>query len=302
MRVLVTGGAGFIGSNLVEELVKNNTVTVVDNLSSGSLNNLKSAKDKICFINDECKNLGHLWSHGHDFDVIFHLGIPSASPMYKENKTLVGNSINDMIHVMEFAKTGSTKKVIYASSSSLYNGLPPPHAEDMKINVTDYYTEARLGIERIAELYYKLYGVKSVGLRLFSVYGMHEEAKGKYANIITQFMWDMKKGKQPTIFGDGKQYRDFTFVKDVVKAFVFMMDRDIGCEVYNVGSGSVSDFNTVVGLLNCMMGTDIKPTYIKNPIQNYVHQTHADTRKIYRLGYEPDYTLERGLDELLNGG
>ena len=302
MKSLVTGGAGFIGSNLVEELVKNNSVTVLDNLSSGNLANLKSVQDKICFINDSCSNISHLWSHSMSFDVIFHLGIPSASPMYKQNRRLVGDSINDMISVMEFARMGGVKKVIYASSSSLYNGLPPPHAEDMEIKVTDYYTEARLSIERIAELYYKLYGVKSVGLRLFSVYGMHEEAKKNYANIITQFMWDMKKGKQPVIFGDGKQYRDFTFVKDVVKAFVLMMNTDFGCEVYNVGSGIVYDFNTVVNLLNSMMGTNIKPTYIENPIQNYVHYTHADLRKIRRLGYEPDYTLSCGVGELMKGG
>ena len=110
--------------------------------------------------------------------MIYHLGIPSSSPMYKSNPLLVGEAINGMIAIMELAKRSGTRKVVFASSSSLYNGIPTPHREDASILVTDYYTEARLGIERVAELYNKLYGINYAALRFFSVYGPHERAKG----------------------------------------------------------------------------------------------------------------------------
>lgn len=298
MKILVTGGAGFIGSNLVEELIKENSVIVLDNLHSGSLDNLKEAKEKIKIINDSCNNICELKLP--KVDIIFHLGIPSSSPMYKQNPLLVGEAINGSINVFEYAKKEKVKKVIFASSSSLYNGLQSPHNENMDIKVTDFYTEARLCIERIAKLYNVLYGVKSVGLRFFSVYGPHEEAKGKYANIVSQFLWEMKKGKSPIIYGDGTQKRDFVFVKDVVKACLLLMNLEFEYDVFNVGTGNSYSFNDVVNILNNKLNTNLKPTYIEMPIKNYVDHTLADTRKIRSLGYQFEYSLEKGIDKILS--
>jgi UDP-glucose 4-epimerase len=294
----VTGGAGFIGSNLVEELVKKNSVIVLDNLHSGSLDNLKKAKDKIEIINDSCNNIYKLKLP--NVDIIFHLGIPSSSPMYKQDPLLVGEAINGAVSVFEYAKKEKVKKVIFASSSSLYNGLQPPHNESMQIRVTDFYTEARLCIERIAHLYNILYGVKAVGLRFFSVYGHHEEAKGKYANIVTQFLWEMKKGNSPIIYGDGTQKRDFVFVKDVVKACLLLANSEFEYDVFNVGTGKSYSFNEVVNILNGKLKTNVRPTYIEMPMSNYVEHTLADTRKIQSLGYQPEYSFEKGIDELIS--
>ncbi len=297
MNILVTGGAGFIGSNLVEELVRENNVTVLDNLHSGNLENLKNVKDTINIIKDSCNNISKL--ELPDIDVIFHLGIPSSSPMYKQNPFLVGEAINGAIGVFEYAKKEKVKKVIFASSSSLYNGLQPPHHENMEIKVTDYYTEARLCVERIARLYNSLYGVKSVGLRFFSIYGPHEKAKGKYANIVSQFLWEMEKGKVPVIYGDGKQSRDFVFVKDVIKACLLLMNSEFDYDIFNVGTGHSHSFNDVIEILNKKLNTNIKPTYIEMPVKNYVDRTLADLRKIKSLGYKPGYSLEKGIDEIL---
>ena len=293
-NILVTGGAGFIGSNLVAELVRKHKVTVLDNFHSGKMSNLN---DNVTVVNDSSGNIGDRFSNA-DIDVIFHLGIPSSSPMYKENPMLVGSAINDAINVFEFAKkTGA--KVVFASSSSLYNGLPTPNQEDMDVMVADYYTEARLGIERVAELYHKLYGISVVGLRFFSVYGPNEHAKGIYANIISQFLWEMQDGKIPVIYGDGKQTRDFVFVSDVVRACILAMETDVS-GTFNVGTGVSHSFNDVVDLLNNAIGTDIKPQYIENPVKNYVARTLADLTKVkVALGFRSEYSLDKGIDEIV---
>jgi UDP-glucose 4-epimerase len=298
MKILVTGGAGFIGSNLVEELVKENSVIVLDNLHSGSLDNLRKVKDKIEIINDSCNNIHKMKLP--KVDIIFHLGIASSSPMYKQNPLLVGEAINGTISVFEYAKKEKIKKVIFASSSSLYNGLQPPHNESMDIKVTDFYTEARLCIERIAKLYNVLNGIKSVGMRFFSVYGPHEEAKDKYANVVSQFLWEMEKGKSPIIYGDGTQRRDFVFVKDIVKACLLLMNSEFEYDVFNVGTGNSYSFNDVVDILNNKLNSNIKPTYIEIPVKNYVDHTLADTKKIKSLGYKSEYSLEKGINEIIS--
>ncbi|MDD1753288.1 MAG: NAD-dependent epimerase/dehydratase family protein [Methanotrichaceae archaeon] len=296
MTILVTGGAGFIGSNLVKDLLASGEdVVVMDNMQTGSMVNLQDLVGDLQVIRASCAEMGK-------FDLepesIYHLGIPSSSPMYKRDPFLVGSAINDSIAVFELAKKTGTK-VVYASSSSLYNGLQPPHREDMPIFVTDYYTEARLTIERLAELYKKLFDVTSVGLRFFSVYGPKEEAKNQYANMISQFLWTMKDGKSPVIYGDGSQTRDFVYVKDVVRALQLAM-RSSYQGVLNIGTGIAYSFNEVITLLNLKMKTEIKPIYADNPIKNYVKETLADTTKSQAMiGFKASYSLNEGIDELL---
>ncbi|MGV8115792.1 NAD-dependent epimerase/dehydratase family protein [Methanothrix soehngenii] len=294
MKALVTGGAGFIGSNLVESLVDNCEVTVLDNFHTGSKGNLATVSKDITVIKGSCNGC---LNFGLEPEVIFHLGIPSSSPMYRKDPFLVGEAINGMVAIMELARRSETKKVVFASSSSVYNGVPIPHREDAAILVTDYYTEARLAIERIAELYHQLYGINYAGLRFFSVYGPHEKAKKSYANMITQFLWTMKEGKAPVIYGNGEQTRDFTYVKDIVDALILTSRRGSG--IYNAGTGRAYSFNQIIDLLNDKLGTDIKSEYLPNPIKNYVMHTLADTHKIADLGFYPKYTLSEGMDELL---
>jgi UDP-glucose 4-epimerase len=290
MKALVTGGAGFIGSNLVEALVGSYEVNVLDNFQTGSMNNLEKVRKDIKVIKGSCNDCLNL---GLEPDIIFHLGIPSSSPMYKKNPLLVGEAINGMVAIMELARQKGSKKVVFASSSSVYNGVPTPHREDVVIPVKDYYTEARLAIERIAELY----GIDYAGLRFFSVYGPHEEAKGTYANMITQFLWEMKAGERPVIFGDGSQTRDFTFVRDIVDALLLTSKKGIG--IFNAGTGKSFSFNYVVDLINSSLGTDLKPIYKENPIKNYVMHTLADTGRMESLGFKSRYSLEDGMKAIM---
>ena len=296
MSVLVTGGAGFIGSNLVEDLLASEKkVTVLDNMDTGSMSNLKDLNGDLKVIEASCVDASK-------FDLkpeaIYHLGIPSSSPMYKRNPFLVGEAINGTIAVFELARSAKCR-VVYASSSSLYSGLTPPHREDMTIQVTDYYTEARLAIERIAELYKRLFDVPSAGMRFFSVYGPKAEAKKQYANMISQFLWEMMEGKTPVIYGDGTQTRDFTYVKDIVRALRLAMGSDYH-GILNVGTGKAHSFNDVIDIINEGIGSVIKPKYVDNPIKNYVSHTLADTSKTKEiLGFEACCTLNDGIRSLI---
>ena len=295
MNIIVTGGCGFIGSNLVERLVNEGyTVTVFDNLHTGNVKNIEGLDVK--FFNEPYSKMPKLVPEA---DVVFHIGIPSSTPMYKKNPLLVGKAINDAIEVFEYAKTKGCK-VVYASSSSIYNGNELPYREDMPVYVTDFYTEARYAIERLAKLYNILYGVKNVGLRFFSVYGPKEEYKKQYANIISQFLWAMRKDESPVIFGDGTQTRDFTHVSDVVEALILAWKKDFECEIFNVGTGTAYSFNQVVEFLNRLLGKNVKPVYKPNPIKNYVYHTLADTTKAEKiLGFKAKVTLEEGLQTLI---
>jgi UDP-glucose 4-epimerase len=219
--------------------------------------------------------------------------------MYKKDPFLVGEAINGTTAIFELARrTGA--RVIYASSSSLYNGLLPPHREDMVIGVTDYYTEARLAIERIAELYKRLFDVNSVGMRFFSVYGPKERTKKQYANMVTQFLWEMQEGRSPVIFGDGSQTRDFTYVKDIVRALQLVMDSNYH-GVLNAGTGKAYSFNDVIRMINQKLESAIEPMYTENPIKNYVRHTLADTSKCRAiLKFEAQFTLEEGISKLVD--
>ena len=296
MGVLVTGGAGFIGSNLVEDLLASGEdVVVLDNLTTGSRENLEGLSGDLKVIEGSCLDLGKLDLKPEG---IYHLGVPSSSPMYKKNPFLVGEAVNGMIAVLELARKSGCR-VVYASTSSLYSGQAPPHREDMEVLVTDYYTEARFSMERIAELYKTLFGVEAVGMRFFSVYGPHEAAKKQYANIVTQFLWEMMAGRAPVIFGDGSQTRDFVYVKDVVSALRMAMDSDYSGAL-NVGTGKSYSFNEVAEMLAEKMGLALRAEHVDNPIKNYVMHTLADTSRAKEvLDFEARYSLQEGIEELM---
>ena len=299
MKILITGGAGFIGSNLVHEMVQAGIeIVVVDNLSTGSLDNISDILSEIKFLEASCSEVLKL-KELKGLDGIYHFGIPSTTQLYRDNKSLVGHAVNEFIEILELGKRENCK-VIYASSSSLYNGNVPPFHEEMKVHVKDFYTEARYLMERMAKVYYDFYDVKSIGFRFFSVYGPREEAKKDFANLISQFLWDIKKEKSPLIYGDGTQTRDFTFVDDINHGFKLGMHSDIDCDVFNLGTGDCYSLNELVDILNEILETDIQPVYQENPLQNYVDATLADTAKAKKhLNFQAKIKLREGIGRII---
>jgi UDP-glucose 4-epimerase len=296
MKILVTGGLGFIGSNITERLVRDgHDVTILDNYDTGSEENVASIKGRIKIVKGDS---GKISGMKEKFDTIIHEGVYSSSPIYKANPLLTASAISQFISILEYAKANDTK-VVYASTSSLYNNNKPPHREDMPVFVTDFYTEARYEMERLAKLYSDLHSVRSVGLRYFSVYGPHERSKGKYANLITQFLWEMKTGKPPLIFGDGKQTRDFTYVEDVVDANMLAM-RYGRTDIFNVGTGQSVTITAMAAMLNAKLKKKLEPKYQQNQIKNYVQHTLADTRKSEtQLGFKAKISLDEGIDRIM---
>ncbi|MDI9619639.1 MAG: NAD-dependent epimerase/dehydratase family protein [Candidatus Nezhaarchaeota archaeon] len=300
MRVLVTGGCGFIGSHLVGELAgRGFTVTVLDDLSLGSPLNVEGLDVELVKGDSELVS-----SMDGRFDVVFHNGIPSSSPMYKGDPQLVSKAVRGVISVLEYARRRGAK-VVLASTSSLYNGNPTPWREGMEVKVTDLYTEARLYCERLCELYSRLYGVECVALRYFSVFGEREEHKGSYANVLTQMLWSALRGQEFAVYGDGRQSRDLIYVGDVVEANLKAADFNdysagVKFEVFNVGSGRAYSFNEMAGLLRGQ-GLNVKVIYRENPVSNYVWHTLADMKKSAELlEFRPRRRVEEVLPRIVS--
>jgi UDP-glucose 4-epimerase len=297
MKTIVTGGAGFIGSHLVARLLgEGDQVVVIDNFHTGREENLPRAKG-LSVIRGRSKDLSSVTERP---DIVYHLGIYSSSPMYKENPHLVSEVVDDAVSVYEFAKKMGCGLVV-ASTSSIYNGLPFPWTEDIVPRVTDYYTEARYAVERLGELYWRLYGVGSTALRFFSVYGEREEGKGKYANTLTQFLWSALQKKQPVLYGNGEQSRDLTYVEDIVDGLVLASKLKKGFEIFNLGTGRETSFNSMVEMIGAKLNVRITPAYVNADISNYVMRTKADTAKAReRLGFVAKVPLEVGLDRIVS--
>jgi len=297
MKYAITGAAGFIGSNLVKDLIKENEVIVVDNLVSGDLENLADVMDKITFIQASAGDVLKM-KQLEGIDGIFHLGTTASSIFFRDDRSLVGWAISDFISLLELAKRENCK-MVYASTSSIYNGNQTPYKETQIIHVADFYSEVRYYFERICELYHSLYGVKSIGLRFFSVYGPGEKSKGDRANLVSQFLWSMQADQSPIIWGDGTQERDFIYVGDVVDSMKLAMLSDIGCDVFNVGNGKSYSLNELVLILNRLLKKNISIKYIKNPLKGraYFAQYHlADTTKARDiLGFTAKIPLEDGI-------
>lgn len=301
---LVTGGAGFIGSNLVERLVADgHDVMIIDDLSTGDLGNLpwgipvlKAPYEvSLPLVAEEFL----LSEERNGIDGVFHLGAPSNSLLYRKDHKLVGTSIEEFLLVLEFVRKHSAR-LVYVSSSSIYNGNPTPWTEDMPLFPKDYYTETRYNWERMSRLYHEFYGVESIGLRLFSVYGPHEKSKGIFANLLTQLAWAAELGEEFNIYGDalhgyGNQSRDTIHVSDVVNAFMLAMaEKDIVYGIYNIGTGRGYTLNEMA----VMVGA--KTRQLENPIDpNYVWATLADTSKAEReLGFSASVSIEDGIERL----
>ena len=293
-RVLITGGAGFIGSNLANTLTMDNEVHVVDDGYLGTPENL----DENVTYHDRSVLEEDLPT---DVDVVFHLAALSSYAMHEEEPQRGARvNVEGFVNVVEQARRDGCDTVVYATTSSIYGSQTEPSSEDMPVTVNTGYEASKLARERYAEYFANHYDVTCAGLRYFSVYqgyGGAEAHKGEYANVIAQFADDIANGRAPKLYGDGTQTRDFTHVDDIVAATVAAGEEEVN-GIFNVGTGERYSFNTVVEMINNELGTSVEPDYVENPIPEsvYVHDTCADSSKLRRAtGWEPTVTFDAGI-------
>jgi len=292
-RVLVTGGAGFIGSNLANRLVEANDVIAVDDTYLGTSKNLD---EDVEFV--EVSVLGD--DFPVDVDVVFHLAALSSRNMH-ENNPQRGCRVNveGFVNTVERARQQGCDTVVYASPSSIYGSRTEPSPVEMDVEAHTAYEASKLARERYAEYYANHHDMHVAGLRFFSVYqgfAGNEEHKGEYANTVAQFADEIASGEAPELFGDGTQTRDFTHVSDVARACELAADNDL-TGVYNVGTQEAYSFNKMVDLINDALGTDVDPEYIECPFDGYVHDTMADYSTFHEAtGWEPEIDFEEGVE------
>jgi len=296
-RVLVTGGAGFVGSNLANALADDNDVVAVDDCYLGTPDNLDDDVEFVeaSVLEDDLPT---------DVDVVFHLAALSSYAMHEDEPTRGARvNVEGFVNTVDQARQDGCETVVYASTSSIYGSRTEPSPEDMAVTVNTGYEASKLARERYAEYFGNHYDMAMAGMRFFSVYqgyGGAEEHKGEYANVIAQFADDVANGRSPELYGDGTQTRDFTHVDDIVRGLELAVDHCLE-GVYNLGTGEAYDFETVVEMINDELGTDVEPTYVENPIPEsvYVHDTCADPTKMREAtGWEPEIGFREGIERV----
>ena len=292
MRILVTGGAGFIGSNLALELEKRgHSVVVLDNFLTGNRQNLEGFKGDI--VKGDEKNLEKM---NKKFDALFHLAAITDTTMTDKQK-MFENNVEGFKHVLDFVEKNNGT-LVYASSAAVYGATTETMHEDEALKPLNVYGESKGEMDKIAKKRFKKGTL--VGLRYFNVFGPREHFKGKMASMIYQLAMQMKSGERPRIFKYGEQERDHIYVKDVVQANIKALSYH-GFGIFNVGTGIKTSFNQLIKYLNKELGTNYEPEYFDNPHRgSYQNITLADISKTKKeLGFKPQYNVEKGINEYI---
>jgi nucleoside-diphosphate-sugar epimerase len=298
-RALVTGGAGFIGSHLAEALVSEGVdVAILDNLSTGNPENLDLIRDRITFYEGDIRDRDLLENAAENADVIFHLAAIASVPQSVEHP-VESAMVNDIgtLHVLEAARRNHAKRVVLSSSCAVYgDDLQLPKVETMAPKPLSPYAFQKMTGEGYARLYHDLYRLESVCLRYFNVFGPRQDPSSPYSGVISLFMTQAAAKRPPMIYGDGQQYRDFIFVKDVVAANLLASQAaDAGGRAFNVGTGSFVRIGDLWEQVCRLAGLDIRPCFAP-PRPGDILESVADIGRIRsELGFSPEYAFEEGL-------
>lgn len=319
-KVIVTGGAGFIGSHIVDALLENgNYVTVIDDLSTGKIKNIEHHLSPSSSVGDGKQAVAHYKGKTPNFefvhgsitdllllqklfsgaDYVFHEAALASVPRSVANPQ-VSNEVNitGTLNVLLAARDNKVKKLIYAASSSAYGDTPTlPKREDMAPSPQSPYAVTKLTAEYYCGVFTEVYHLPTVCLRYFNVYGPRQDPKSEYAAVIPKFIELVKSGKSPVIYGDGEQTRDFTFIRDVVAAnLIFAKNEATG--VYNIGRGERITLNALANSVIRRMGKNIKPVYAESRAGDIKHSL-ADISKARAVGYNPQCDVETCLTEVI---
>ncbi|MCK5603573.1 NAD-dependent epimerase/dehydratase family protein [Candidatus Pacearchaeota archaeon] len=293
-RVLITGGAGFIGSHLARRLLRDDAkVVILDNFSAGKKRKIPLGCD---VIEGDVRDSNMINTIDH-VDYIFNFGSPSSVILYnQEPNACIESTVCGFINILQWAIKVGVKKVVYPSSGSVYGATPPPQSENDNVFPMNLYGISKLSCEHVARIYSDR--ISTVGLRIFAGYGPGEEHKGSFASPVTIFLSSIMNDERPIVYGNGTQSRDFIYIDDIVESIIRSVEKDV-LGVINVGVGKSHNFNEVIEYINTLLNKDIRPIYIDKPV-NYLEITLADIKKMKRLLDINPSSLEKGLQKYLD--
>lgn len=293
MKILITGGCGFIGSNLAEELSKKHDVVILDDLSTGRIENIEDID--VEFIDGSVTDLEILKDICRDVDFIFHqAAISSVQRSIDDPLSTNEVNIKGTLNVLIAARDSNVKKVICASSSSIYGNTPYfPLREDMKPDPRSPYAVTKLTGEYYCKIFNEIHGLETVSLRYFNVYGPRQDPSSDYAAVIPKFINRLLNNKPPIIYGDGEQTRDFVYVQDVVQANILAMESD-ALGVLNVASGEQITINGLADIIMGIAGKHFDCIH-DEPVEGDVRHSIGDASKMIEFGFVPEYSMEDGL-------
>lgn len=300
-KVLVTGGAGFIGSHLVEALYrKGDEVTVIDNLSSGKIENILPLINKIEFIKSDINDSDVLEEIIKDVEVVFHQAAIGSVPrsIAEPMDTHVNNS-NGTLNVLIAAHKAGVNRVVYAASSSAYGDTPTlPKHENMNRLPKSPYAVSKVTGELYCSVFSQVYGLETVALRYFNVFGPRQDPHSEYAAVIPKFIKLMMADTSPTIYGDGETSRDFTPIQNVVHANLLASEAEnISGKIFNVALGSKVTLNELVAHVNILLSKSLNPDYEAERIGDVKHSFADISSAREHLGYSPIVSFSEGLEE-----
>ena len=306
MRILVTGGAGFIGSHIVEQLLQQkHQVRVLDNFSTGKRENLAfSHEGDLEIMEGDIREFGVVEKAASLVDGVFHEAALVSVPKSVERPDLSFDiNVKGTFNVFEAARRAGVKRVVYASSGAVYGDNDRlPLAETEPPKPLSPYGLDKLYSEQLGSLYQSLYGMEMVALRYFNVFGPRQDPNSPYSGVISIFVNRLKAGTVPTIFGDGEQTRDFVFVGDVVRANLLAMSGEYrGFRVLNVGTGKKTSLNELFTQLKLITQSSGTPTYADERVGDIRHSLANISAIRKELSYEPAFNLADGLRALLQG-
>jgi UDP-glucose 4-epimerase len=298
-KVVVTGGFGFIGSHLAERLIRDNEVTVVDDSSTGRLDNVRHLlPEGLALAEGDIATLD-LAKIFEGKDYVFHLAaLPSVPRSIRDPVRTHQANLTGTLKVLVAARDAGVKKVVFASSSSVYGDTPTlPKSEDMSLNPKSPYAVTKAAGEMYCQVFEKIYGLKTVSLRFFNVFGPRQDPGSPYAAVIPLFIRAVMDGKPPVVFGDGGQSRDFTYVGNVVEACLKACESDT-TGVFNVACGRSITINRLVAMINELLGKDIKPVYVP-PRPGDIRHSLADITRAGGFSYSPSGDFREELRETI---
>jgi UDP-glucose 4-epimerase len=303
VRTLVTGGAGFIGSNLVHELLlRGHEVRVLDNFSTGRRDNLGGVLADVDLVEGDLRSYERVHRAVKGCEVVFHHGAllsvaGSILDPLATNEVNIGGTLN----VLLAARDEGVRRVVSASSSSIYGSAPGlPHREDATPRPLAPYAVSKLAAEHYCRIATQIYRLEVVSLRYFNVFGEHQDPRSAYSAVLPRFIDAMQNGRSPTVFGDGQQSRDFIYVANVVVANLLAAHAPAAAgETLNIGSGEQRSVNALVWSLNDLLGTRLAPTYVEARPGEVQHSLADIGRARELLGYRPVVDFEDGLRAMI---